>query len=211
MPADDRWLAELVGPLRADSGVAGTFARQSPRRDAGALTRLYLERAAAASPQSRTLSPLSETELLALQPINRLRRTSFDNVSSCIRRSVWSRMPFGSTPIAEDVGWAKDVLLAGFRLEFVATSVVVHSHDRPARYEFARTYTLHRRLFELLGLRTIPTMPLLARAIASSLALHLRCERRWRSAALAVAWPLGQYLGALSAVRGWKHDRLGTV
>jgi hypothetical protein len=81
---------------------------------------------------------------------------------------------------------------------------VIHSHDRPARYEFARTHALHRRLYELFRLRTIPTIPSLARAIASSLSVHLRRQRDARAIALAFAWPLGQYLGALSAVREQK-------
>jgi hypothetical protein len=56
------------------------------------------------------------------------------------------------------------------------------------------------------------------RAIASSLAVHAKCERdegarvpSGRAIALAFAWPLGQYFGALSAVRGWKPTRSSTV
>jgi GT2 family glycosyltransferase len=143
--------------------------------------------------------------------MERLRRCTFDNVCSCIRRSVWIDFPFKATPIAEDLEWARDVLLAGHRLAYVPAATVIHSHDRSARYEFTRTYLLHRRLFELFEVRTIPTLAALARAIASSLALHLRCARADRSyfrpIALAFAWPIGQYLGALSAVRGWKPFR----
>ena len=74
---------------------------------------------------------------------------------------------------------------------------------------------MHRRLYELFGLRTIPTVSGLARAIASSLVIHARCERDEgafvpgaRAIGLAVAWPLGQYLGALSAARGRAARRL---
>ena len=121
--------------------------------------------------------------------------------------------------IAEDLEWAKDVLLAGHSLTFVATAAVFHSHERSASYEFARTYHLHRRLFELFELQTIPTLPLLARAVGSSLALHLTCELRSsgrslrvrslaRTMSLAVAWPLGQYIGALSAMKQWRAWKL---
>jgi rhamnosyltransferase len=213
LPASDLWLAALTAPLFADHGLAAAFARQLPRPDASAVTRYYLERSAASSPVARTIAVAGSAELEALDPRARLERCVFDNVCSCIRRSVWNEHRFRPTPIAEDIEWAREVLLAGYKLAYVPAAEVIHSHDRSARYEFERTYALHRRLYELFGLRTIPTVPLLARAIASSLAAHLRCQQpraagaSARAVALAFAWPLGQYLGALSARRGWTRTR----
>ena len=211
VPASDTWLAALTAPLRADAGLAGTFARQIPRSDASALARRSLDRWAGASPTARTMTVANAAEFDALTPAARLERCTFDNVCSCIRRSVWRRHPFHPTPIAEDVEWARDVLLAGHRLAYTPEAAVVHSHDRSAQYEFARTYVLHRRLHELFGLRTIPSAFGLSRAVLSSLGAHLRCEASARAVALAVAWPLGQYLGALSSARGWKPLRTRLV
>jgi rhamnosyltransferase len=220
VPASDDWLSNLIAPL-ADPTVAGAFARQQARDDASAVTRHYVQRSVAVRDAARTAT-LNRAEFDALSPVDRLARCTFDNVCSCIRRSVWHEHPFRRTPIAEDIEWALEVLLAGYRLAYVAQAVVTHSHDRSARYEFARTYLLHRRLYELLELRTIPTIPTLARAVASSLALHLRCEWAARpgnrrvagvghAVSLAFAWPFGQYLGALSAAKGWKPIRWRTV
>ena len=90
-------------------------------------------------------------------------------------------------------------------LAFAPAAVVVHSHARPVAYEFERTRLLHRRLYELFGVRTIPDVPKLLRAIGASAWLHVSLEasergrRRWkrlaRGLALGVAWPLGQYVG----------------
>jgi rhamnosyltransferase len=222
VPASDDWLVTLVAPLLADPQVAGTFCRQQPRPAATVLAKRYLDYWVAASATPRTVRLAGQADLDRLDPRARLELCAFDNVCSCIRRSVWERIPFPDTPIGEDIEWARAVLLAGHRLEYVPDAVVLHSHDRSAGYEFARTYTLHRRLHELFGLQTIPTMPLLARAIASSVRLHLQCEREaaregsgragvGRALALAVAWPLGQYLGALSAAKRWKPLRFDTV
>jgi glycosyltransferase involved in cell wall biosynthesis len=207
LPASDTWLAALTSPLRIDDGLAGTFARQIARLEASAVTRYALARWAGASDVPRTSSVSNAREFEALDPAAKFERCIFDNVCACIRRSVWCRHRFHQTPIGEDVEWARDVLLAGYRLAYTPEAAVIHSHDRSARYEFARTYILHRRLHELFGLRTIPTPYGLARAIGSSVHAHLRCEKSARAIALAVAWPLGQYLGALSAVRGWKPLR----
>jgi rhamnosyltransferase len=218
-PVGDTWLSALTAPLLADQGLAGTFARQQARADAPPVVRHYLSRYAGASETARVASlpaTSAANALDALPPSARLDLCTFDNVCSCIRRSVWTSHPFKSTPIAEDVEWAREVLLAGHRLAFVPEAVVIHSHDRPASYELMRTFALHRRLYELFRLRTIPTMTDLLRAIASSLAVHARCEREsartmpsGRALALAVAWPLGQYLGALAAVRGWRPRGTG--
>jgi rhamnosyltransferase len=211
VPVSDACLAALTRPFRQDAGLAGTFARQLPRPDAGPITRQYLARYLASSDAPRTVSVADAADFDALPPMARLDRCTFDNVCSCIRRSVWQRHPFRATPIGEDIEWAKTVLLAGHRLAYVPHAAVIHSHERSARYEFTRTSVLHRRLYELFGVRTIPTLPLLARAIASSLVTHLRSEQNARAVALAFAWPLGQYVGALAAVRGWNHPRSRTV
>jgi GT2 family glycosyltransferase len=121
---------------------------------------------------------------------------------------VWARYPFRRTPIGEDIEWAREVLRAGYRLAYTPSAAVIHSHDRSAKYEFCRTYLLHRRLYELFRLRTIPTLSRLTRAVASSLQVHWRCAPfSGRAVALAYAWPLAQYLGALSASRGWQPKR----
>lgn len=208
LPAADSWLAALTAPFLADDRLAGTFARQLPRPDASPIARHYLHRWVASSGVARTIAVESSAALDALEPMARAERCAFDNVCSCIRRSVWVLHPFRQTPIGEDIEWAREVLIAGYRLAYVPAAEVIHSHDRPVRYEFARTRILHRRLYELFRLRTIPTLPLLVCAIASSLARHLRWQPfSGRAVALAFAWPLGQYLGALSAVRGWKPNR----
>jgi rhamnosyltransferase len=211
VPASDTWLAALIAPLLADDRVAGAFARQLPRPNASATTRWALARWAASSETPRTHSVESREAFDAFDPAAQFERCVFDNVCSCIRRSVWRRIPFAGTPIAEDLEWARAVLLAGYRLAYAPAAAVIHSHDRSAKYEYARTYALHRRLYELFRLRTIPTLPLLIRAILSSMVAHVRQERTARALALAFAWPLGQYFGALSAIKGWNAPRRGTV
>jgi rhamnosyltransferase len=207
VPVSDDWLAALTAPLRADARLAGTFARQEPRPDADAITRRYHASYLAASRCGRVIAIDGADGFEKLSPQERLDRCTFDNVCSCVRRSVWQRHPFRSTPIGEDIAWAKDVLLAGYRLAYVPDAVVVHSHHRSVRYEFWRTVTLHRELFVLFQLRTIPSVPALLRSVTSCLALHADVEPGARALALAVAWPLGQYVGGVSAARGWRMRR----
>lgn len=204
----DDWLEILVTPFANDPMLAATFARQRARSDASALTRHYLDGWIASSAEGwRAALEGGKTQFDAMTPAERLHRCTFDNVASCIRRSVWESHPFKATPIAEDLEWAKEVLLDGYALRFVPDAVVEHSHERSAAYEYARTRLLHARLYDLFGLQTIPTSPALVRAMLSSMARHFMVEWRnpsqWpRAAALAVAWPLGQYRGARLARSG---------
>lgn len=211
VPVDADWLAELVRPLGPNPSIAGTFARQQPWPDASRVTVHYAETWAAAAPQPRTVGPLTREALVSLNPAERHRLCAFDNVCACIRMSVWRQHPFRMTPIAEDLEWALEVLLAGYQLAYTPAARVWHSHDRSVRYELQRTYLVHQRLQLLFGLSTVPTVGALIRAVGTTMPLHARLavlERRQRTralvraAGLAVAMPLGQYLGARSAREG---------
>lgn len=211
VPVNAHWLAELVRPLQADPSLAGAFARQQPWPAASRVTAHYLAAWIAAQAQPRTVGPLTRETLASMTPVERHLACAFDNVCACIRMSVWRRHRFRRTAIAEDLEWALEVLLAGHRLAYAPAAAVWHSHDRPVRYELQRAYLVHQRLQALFGLSTIPTVGALVRAVAATIPLHVRLaasEPRQRArafvrgAGLAVALPLGQYLGARSAREG---------
>jgi rhamnosyltransferase len=214
------WLARLLAPLRADERVAGAFARQVPRPGAGVVVRHQLA-AWAASRETPRVATLDPETFAMLPPGDRLDRCAFDHVCAALRRSVWEALPFRAAPIAEDLDWSRRALLAGHRIAYVPDAVVEHSHDRPARYELARTWALHQQLQHLFGLRTVPTPVALARSVASTVAAHRKLLRAAgvraasaegrRALALAVAWPLGQFLGGWTAARGRPHWRPGGV
>jgi rhamnosyltransferase len=213
-PVGEDWLAHLVAPLMADDRVAGAFCRQRAREDAGVITRRYLSRYAATRADARVVSLDGPREFETLDALARMDRCTFDNVASVVRLSAWRAHPFAATPIGEDIEWARDVLLAGYRLAYVPDAVVIHSHDRSAAYEFRRARAVHARLRALFDVQTIATRGQLARAIATSMALHgrltLMTPSAWpHAAAWAIAAPLGQYLGARDADRGTAPKVLG--
>lgn len=222
VPVGTGWLAALTAPFKSDPALAGTFARQIVRPDASSLTHAYARRWFATGLEGRRAALADGQSLSHLPPFERVDLCTFDNVCSCIRRSVWETHPFRETPIAEDIEWAATVLTAGFALAYVPEAVVTHSHERPASYEFARTMLLHRRLVELFEFRTVPTLGALARSVGSTLRFHAGCLRGdlrrkrsaalvWRALTLALAWPAGQYLGGRAASKGWKALRFRDV
>jgi rhamnosyltransferase len=211
VPQGDSWLASLLTPLQQDAAVAGAFARQIPCGDASPLTRRQLAGWIAGQRDARIVRLRDRAEYETWRPLERLQACAFDNVCAAIRRSVWAAHPFAELPIAEDLAWGRDVLLAGHALVYAPDAVVEHSHNRSAWYELKRTWVLHQQLHRLFGLRTIPSARHLARAIAATAIVHRQWLRedpgsnlrsRLHGQALALAWPLGQYLGGLTAVTG---------
>lgn len=220
VPASRDWLQALLEPMLKDEEVAGSFARQLPAAGASGLTRRQLAGWGASPEEPRVSGPFTPEAFARLSPAERHVVSTFDNVCACVRLRVWRERPFRRTPIAEDLEWGRDVLQAGYKLAYAPRAAVWHSHERPVLYELQRTYLVHERLQALFGLSTIPSLPSLARAVAATVPLHCRLavgEPRGkgrallRGAALGVAWPLGQYLGARAARDGRRWLPTGRI
>lgn len=217
LPCSEDWLEALVRPLVDEPTVAGAFARQIPRPDASAVIRHNLANWVAGRREPRVVTVADAATWAAMSAVEKLEASAFDNVCSCLRRSVWETIPFRPAAIAEDLEWSRNVLLAGHAIAFAPAAEVVHSHDRSLGYELTRTRLVHHRLHELFGLRTIPTARSLVRSIVVTARHHVavgltepgaRSPRALaRALGLAVVWPLGQYLGGRDAARGIQAAR----
>lgn len=140
LPADDHWLTRLVTPMLKQSRVAGTYGLQAapPASSLLARTRSSLWCEAHALPQLNSLE--SQREYQGVQPHERLELVRFDNVTSCIRRSVWEELPLPDCSYGEDMAWAKSVLLAGYKTAYIPEAQVWHTHERGHLYELRRAY-----------------------------------------------------------------------
>jgi rhamnosyltransferase len=157
LPAGRDWLEMLLSPFD-DEQVAGTYARQIPLADADALTRRNLKQWVTGSAEPRVQRLPDRASYLRLHPLERYKLCCFDDVCSAVRREAWERVPYEWAYFAEDLDWGKKVLEAGWSLAYEPRAAVIHSHDRSVWYEYKRTYLCHRRLYELFGLRTVPTL-----------------------------------------------------
>jgi rhamnosyltransferase len=211
VPLDERWLVAMVENLERDEQVAGVYGRQVPRPEAGVLTRVLVNSLATASLERREQFVDDPGQYRKMPPAKRRRLANFDNVSSCLRRSVWEKLHFEKTNFGEDIRWGKKVVEAGYKTVYEPRSAVFHSHERGAMYNLRRYYVDQRVLLELFGLKGVPNFRRLLRAISrSSLRLYrlLRQDEEGASrgglwlASLAVRYAVpsqvGAYLGARS-------------
>lgn len=222
VPADEHWLSLLLGNFQ-DRTVAGVYCRQIPRDDADVLTKQHLNGWLTGREQ-RAVSFVDDREAYrALPPWERYALCNFDNVCAGVRRSVCQAIPYPETYIAEDLGWGKAIIEAGYKLVYEPRAAVVHSHRRSLSYEYSRTYLVHRRVYALFGLRAVPTWRHALRFTVGSIVRDtqyvLKEERSWRRKlsligkipALSAARILAQYRGASDEMRARPLKRIAGV
>ena len=140
LPTDEHWLSNLLDPLLQDSLVAGSYGLQEAPTSAGLLERAcsLLWRGQNQHPLVKSLeTPAAFDEM---SPPQRLELIRFDNVTSCVRRTVWQELPFPERNYGEDIAWAKRALLEGLRLAYVPAARVWHYHERGWMYQLRRAY-----------------------------------------------------------------------
>jgi rhamnosyltransferase len=224
VPLDTRWLATMVENLERDERVAAVYGRHVPRPESDVLTRALVTNLATASLDRREQEIGDPEKYLTMSSVERRRVATFDNVSSCLRRSVWEEFPFEKTSFAEDLRWGKRAVEAGYKIVYEPRSVIIHSHERGALYDLRRHYVDQLVFIELFGSRLVPNLPRLILGIPYS-ARHvyrlLRREepipqKRPRHALLAakhaIPTQLGAYLGckipAVARLSPNLHSRL---
>lgn len=136
-PLDERWLDRLVAPLREDPLVAGAFSCQHPRPGCPLMEKRQILETELVSGKAMRINTAKDNPEYER---NRYPFIWFSNTSSCVRKSVWERIPFRRLEFAEDQDWAQRVLEAGFKTVYVPDSIVLHSHHYGPVRNFRRHF-----------------------------------------------------------------------
>ena len=143
----------MSNSIRNNNNIAGVFGQQVSRHTASSLSRccrlLWYREWRNDWHQEYEQGPITKTRWGELSAEQKKKIARFDNVNSCIRKSVWSEVPFPEAPYAEDVGWAIDVLTSGYAIFWQPNAQVSHSHDRSLAYEFKRSYVNMKTINEI--------------------------------------------------------------
>jgi rhamnosyltransferase len=182
VPLDERWLEAMVENLERDELVAGVYGRQIPRSESDSLTRVLVNSWPTADLARREQSVGAPALYRALSPAEQRSLATFDNVSSCVRRSVWEEIPFERTGFGEDIRWGKRVIEAGYKIVYEPRSAVFHSHERSAFYDLRRHYVNQLVLLDLFGFASAPNLALLLlNILRASAYLYLQLLRDEKS------------------------------
>ena len=142
VPADDRWLAQLLEGFEAADNVGLVFGRYRARPDASVMVRRELDEwFDALTPEVRGLPDLTKRD--------GTRSLFFTDANGCVARDAWERVPFRDVAYAEDQLLARDMLAAGYAKVYRPDAAVIHSHDYRPLDQLRRSFDEWRGLREV--------------------------------------------------------------
>jgi rhamnosyltransferase len=139
IPVDSHWLSRLLTPHLERPKVAGSYGLQVAPPTAGLLaqtrSRLWCE-----ANNLPLVNSIEKNEFEKMSPAERMTVIRFDNVTSCIRRTVWEKHPFPHCNYGEDMAWARKVLMDGYEIYYEPKAQIWHCHERSLLYELRRAF-----------------------------------------------------------------------
>lgn len=134
IPADDRYIENLVDPILADNRVAISSGRQLPKKDARQFERLVREFNYGPSSNVR-----SKDDVLVMG----IKTYFATDVCSAYRRSSYFELGgFGRTDMSEDMLMAAKAISTGYLVAYAADACVYHSHNLTPIEQFHRNYAI---------------------------------------------------------------------
>jgi rhamnosyltransferase len=204
VPADDGWLARLLGAFELGERIGLVYGPYRPRPGASPMVRRQL--AAWFASMSPDRSPSIQRWLPDPADPDAVRQLFFTDANGCVARRALDAVPFRDVAYAEDQLLAREMLAAGFAKVFVPDAAVIHSHDYPPLGVLRRAFDEWRGLREVHGIGA-PASPL---RVALSVQRNVRDDlaevggslgRRARWAPASVLFHLLQALGAVLGTR----------
>ncbi len=134
VPADERFIEELIAPLKTE-GVAASYARQLPKADAD-ITEIL----------TREFNYPDETIIKSIEDMDKYGIKTFfcSNVSCAYDRRVFDEMGgfIKRTIFNEDMIYAANAMKAGYKICYAGKARVYHSHNLNGRQQFRRNVDL---------------------------------------------------------------------
>ena len=138
VPANERFVENLVAPILRDPTVAVSSGRQVPKPGARRFVQLVQE-----------FNYPDESNVRSRADVPRLGIKAYfaTDVCAAYRRSAYLELGgFGRTDMSEDMLMAARAINAGWRVAYAADAEVYHSHDLTPRQQYERNRAIGRFL-----------------------------------------------------------------
>ena len=142
VPANRMWLMNLIAPLQKDPNVAGVFGCHIAHIDHGQLTAHDLDQHFNRWIFRTHIKPieLDINRQNVKAAVSNHERFYSDN-NSCLRKSIWEKIPLPDVVYGEDQLWAREILRRGYKKAYASTAIVRHSHEYSFREAAFRANT----------------------------------------------------------------------
>lgn len=134
MPASDTWLQSFLDAMKLDDNIAGGFGKHLPYPDCNIPDQQMLENHFARYGNENFIHCLDDEHRQMYERDEQGYQqylAFFSDNCSCLRRSVWEKIPYDDVDYAEDQIWSKKILEAGYKKVYCPGAAVYHSHDYP--------------------------------------------------------------------------------
>lgn len=130
LPADNKWLSEMIKPFQQDSDIAGVFGRHLAYENGDIFEKEALKNHFESFRENEdgAIFSIDDYERFANDASYQAHLSFYSDNASAMRKSVWEKIPYPEVDFAEDQIWAKKILLAGYKKAYAHNAVVYHSH-----------------------------------------------------------------------------------
>lgn len=134
VPANDKFVENLIAPILSDGEIAISSGRQLPKADARRFEQLV-----------RAFNYTDVSYVRSKADVSKLGiKTYFaTDVCAAYRKTQYVELGgFGKTNMSEDMLMAAKAINAGYKVAYAADAVVYHSHNLTLREQYQRNYAI---------------------------------------------------------------------
>lgn len=156
IPIGEYWLHDLTEILEKDQGIAAATCRQVPRNDADLFACFSMSYHYEALDLERSKITSHKKGFDKLSHIDKRKLCMLDDVCCIFSKEYFNRFKFKEIQFAEDLELGIRLLCGGYKLAFLDSVGVVHSHNRNPAYFLRRSYLDTKTLEGMLNYSTQP-------------------------------------------------------
>lgn len=156
LPVNNLWLKNIILPMQKDPKCAGVFGKHLPYDDADIFEKDSLFHHFNGFGKKITYYEIEDRYRYKVDPGYLHHLCFYSDNSSCLRKSIWKKIPYRDIEFGEDQMFAKDILEAGYKKAYSPDSIVYHSHNYNFKDMIKRCQSEFKFLKEIFDYESIP-------------------------------------------------------
>jgi GT2 family glycosyltransferase len=173
IPIGRMWLYQVIKMLQSDPQIAAVTCRQVPRTDSDLFSNYTMwAHYNAFDMNENKITHISSQMSKNLSSKNKRALSGLDNVCCCYKMDIFKKFQFKEISFAEDLEIGLRLSTAGYKLGFLNSAGVIHSHKRSEEYCLKRSFIDSKVLFDILREKKYIEQKNRIRVIRSLLSLY---------------------------------------